>query len=205
MNRREHWEWVYRSKLPTAVSWYQPEAELSMRLIRNVVPERDAAIIDIGGGASVLVDQLIAAGYSNLTVIDLSRAAVELVRARLGAHGVDVRWLEADILEATLPAGGYQFWHDRAVFHFLTEAGDRATYVAQAQRAIAPGGHILIATFAEDGPTRCSGLDVVRYTPDALHAELGAGFAMVAAHREEHHTPSGAVQAFTYCLCTRLP
>jgi SAM-dependent methyltransferase len=204
VNRKEHWEAVYRTKRPTELSWYQAEAELSARLIQEVVPGRSASIIDVGGGASVLVSQLDAVGYTNLTVLDLSGMAIAVAQAKLGPRADRIRWIEADILEAKLASGGYRFWHDRAVFHFLTGPAARSIYVTQARRAVPPGGHVLVATFAEDGPTRCSGLEVMRYSPAALHAEFADGFAYVAAHREEHRTPSGSVQAFTYCLYRRV-
>ena len=204
MNRKEHWEAVYRTNRPTEVSWYQVEADLSARLIQEVAPDRSVPLIDIGGGASVLVSQLEAKGYSNLTVLDLSGAAIAAAQATLGSRAARIRWIEADILEAQLPDSGYGVWHDRAAFHFLTEPSARATYVAQVRRAVRPGGHVLVATFAEDGPTRCSGLDVMRYSPEALHAEFGAGFLFVTARREEHRTPTGRIQAFTYCLCRRV-
>jgi SAM-dependent methyltransferase len=200
MDLKEHWEAVYRRRAPTEVSWLQAEADLSVRTIRAFVPDHGAPVIDVGGGASVLVSQLDQAGYTNLTVQDISGAALAAARVRLGAAAGRVRWIEADILEASLPSAGYQLWHDRAVFHFLVDPPARATYVAQARRAVAPGGHLLVATFTEDGPTRRSGLAVMRYSPAALHAEFGQGFAFVTAHRE---TPSGAAQAFTYCLCRR--
>jgi len=203
MNLKEHWESIYRSKRPTEVSWYQEEAALSLRLIQQVVPSRDGAIIDVGGGASVLVSQLSAAGYSNLTVLDLSGNAIAYARASLGPQGERIRWIEADILNAELPYGGFAFWHDRAVFHFLTHPSERERYVAQVIHAVPPGGHVLVAGFAEDGPARCSGLPVMRYSPTALHQEFGDGFSFLRAEREEHHTPAGAVQAFTYCLCKR--
>ncbi len=204
MDRKEHWEAVYRTKRPTEVSWYQSEADLSSRLIQEIAPDRSVPIIDVGGGASVLVSQLASAGYTDLTVLDLAGAAIAAAQAMLGPRAAGVRWIEADILEATLPAGGYQVWHDRAVFHFLVDAGARAAYVAQVRRAVPPGGHVLVATFAEDGPTRCSGLDVMRYSPTSLHAAFGAGFQYLTAQREEHRTPGGSVQAFTYCLCRRV-
>jgi SAM-dependent methyltransferase len=203
VDSKQHWETIYREKRPTEVSWYQAEADLSARLIRDAVTNRTAAIIDVGGGASVLASQLHAAGYTNLTVLDLSGTAIAAAKAALGKASADIRWIEADILEAILPAAGYRFWHDRAVFHFLTEPAARAAYIAQVRHAVAPGGHVLVATFDEDGPTRCSGLEVVRYSPAALHAEFGHGFLYVAAHREAHHTPTGSIQSFSYCLCRR--
>ena len=202
-DRKDHWETVYRTKRPDEVSWFQAEAELSLRLIEEFVTDRAAPIVDVGGGASVLVSQLNAAGYRDLTVLDLSAAAIAASQARMGARGASIHWMEADILDAELPSARYQCWHDRAAFHFLTEPAARARYVAQARQALAPGGYLLVATFAEDGPRRCSGLDVVRYSPAVLHAEFGAGFSFVGAHREEHQTPTGRLQAFTYCVCRR--
>jgi SAM-dependent methyltransferase len=197
----EHWERIYRSKDPTQVSWYQPEARLSLDLIRRVAPDLSAPIIDVGGGASTLVDGLLAAGYRHLTVLDLSPTALALARQRLEARAALVTWLSADVRDVPLPAGGYAVWHDRAVFHFLTDPEARTQYVGQARRAVRSGGYALVASFAPDGPARCSGLDVVRYSPDTMHAEFGAGFRLLDSVREDHHTPSGSTQAFVYCLC----
>lgn len=201
MNRAEHWEHVYQTKRPDQVSWFQAEARLSRQLIETLTPARSSAIIDIGAGASTLVDGLLDAGYSALTVLDVSPAALQLSRARLGARAARVEWRAADILEATLPAQAFDVWHDRAVFHFLTAEAERRRYIAQVQRVVRPGGLVIVATFAEDGPVRCSGLEVARYSPTELHAEFGERFALVESHREMHTTPSGATQAFTYCVC----
>ena len=197
----EHWEHLYRTRDPTRVSWYQSEPRLSLDLIRRVAPDLSVPIIDVGGGASTLVDGLLDAGYRDLTVLDLSPTALALARQRLGARASRVTWLAADVRDVPLPAGGYAIWHDRAVFHFLTDAEGRAQYVGQARRAVRSGGYALVASFAPDGPTRCSGLDVVRYSPDTMHAEFGAGFRLLDHVREDHQTPSGATQAFVYCLC----
>jgi len=167
MDSKSHWEGIYRNKLPTQVSWYQLHARRSLDLIRRVSPPFDGAIIDVGGGASTLVDDLLDAGYDNLTVLDLSGAALAVARARLGTRANTVRWVEADVLDASLPKTDYSVWHDRAAFHFLTAPADRARYVAQVRRAVRPGGFVLVATFADDGPTRCSGLAVARYSPEA--------------------------------------
>jgi SAM-dependent methyltransferase len=196
----DHWERIYRTKDPTQVSWYQPEPRISLDLIRRVAPDPSAPIIDVGGGASTLVDGLLAAGYRHLTVLDFSPTALALARQRLGARSGLVTWLSADVRNVPLPAGGYAVWHDRAVFHFLADAEARAQYVGQARRAVRSGGYALVASFAPDGPTRCSGLDVVRYSPHTMHAEFGAGFRLLDHVREDHHTPSGAIQAFVYCL-----
>ncbi len=201
MDARKHWERIYGSRKPTEVSWYQPEAAVSLRLIQQAAPNRLAPIIDVGGGASTLVDGLLAEGYDNVTVLDLSAAALAQARARLGAVATSVRWLEADVLAVELLASGYQVWHDRAVFHFLTDANDRRRYVDQVRHAVRIGGHVLVATFARDGPTHCSGLEVVRYAPDELHAQFGADFQMLDSVHEEHRTPSGGVQPFVYCMC----
>lgn len=201
MNRHEHWEQVYRTKGPDQVSWFQAEARLSRDLIAHAAPARSASIIDIGAGASTLVDGLLRIGYQRLTVVDLSATALDLTKARLGDAATTVHWQAADILTATLPAQAFDVWHDRAVFHFLTDAADRARYVAQVRHAVRPGGIVLVATFAEDGPARCSGLEVARYAPAELHAQFGDGFSLLESHREIHITPSGATQAFTYCVC----
>ena len=200
MAQREHWERIYRSKAASDVSWYQAAATVSLELIRRVAPDLNAPIIDVGGGASTLVDGLLDLGYHAVTVLDLSGAALEVARNRLGPRASRVTWVEGDIL--TVPfASRFAVWHDRAVFHFLTDPQDRERYVGRTRDAVQPGGHAIVASFAPDGPTRCSGLEVVRYSPEEMHAEFGAGFRLVDSVREEHHTPSGATQAFVYCLC----
>lgn len=201
MSARAHWERIYGSKQATEVSWYQPEPAVSLRLIRNVARDLSSAIIDVGGGASTLVDRLLDAGYTSVTVLDISTEALGQARERLGTRAELVNWLEADVLGKGLPPAAYNFWHDRAVFHFLTEALDRQRYVEQVHRSVRVGGHVAVATFAPDGPTHCSGLEVVRYDPNELHAEFGSDFRLLESEREEHVTPWGAVQPFTYCMC----
>lgn len=205
MSRAEHWEHVYRTKGPDQVSWFQAEARLSRQLIEALHPDRAGAIIDVGGGASTLVDGLLDAGYRALTVLDLSPAALLQARARLGARAERVTWQAADVLDVALPARRFDVWHDRAVFHFLTADDDRQRYIAQVRHAVRPGGLVIVATFAEDGPLRCSGLDVTRYSPAQLHAVFGAPFTLLESRRETHTTPSGATQAFTYCACRLGP
>jgi SAM-dependent methyltransferase len=202
---KAHWERIYRTKTPDQMSWFEPEADVSLSLIREASPDRNAAIIDVGAGSSTLVDGLLDSGYHDITVLDLSGAALDQARRRLGDRAATVSWREADVLSIELPAGAYDVWHDRAVFHFLTHRRDRHRYVAQVRRALRPGGYALIATFAEDGPTRCSGLDVARYSPDQLHAEFGADFQPMVSRHEMHRTPWGDEQAFTYCLCRYEP
>jgi SAM-dependent methyltransferase len=202
VDRRQHWESVYGNKAVDEVSWFQRHAGSSLRLIEDCA-DPAAHIIDVGGGASVLVDDLLDAGYRNLTVLDLAESALAASRARLGARAQSVRWIAADITHAELPAARYDVWHDRAVFHFLTDPVDRARYVAQVLKAVKPGGHVVVAAFGPGGPLQCSGLDVIRYAPDALHAEFGARFRLLGHETEIHHTPTGKEQEFVYCYCVR--
>lgn len=203
MQSKEHWEKVYSTRATDAVSWFQPHADLSLGLIMAAGVGRDASIIDVGGGASTLVDDLLENGFTKVSVLDLSAAALETARKRLGSRASRVRWIEADITRADLPAGEYDVWHDRAVFHFLTSPEDRAAYVKAVFRSVKPGGHVIVATFAEDGPLQCSGLPVMRYRADELHAEFGDSFRLLDHRKEAHHTPSGTVQQFVYCFCRR--
>ncbi|WP_290634662.1 class I SAM-dependent methyltransferase [Aquisalimonas sp.] len=200
MDTKSHWESVYQSKAPETVSWYQPHSERSLALVRRVAPDRQAAILDVGGGASTLVDDLLSDGYTELAVLDLSGAALDVARERLGSGADGVRWLEANVLDVDLPQAGLDVWHDRAVFHFLTAAEDQQRYVEQVCHALKPGGHVVIAAFAEDGPTRCSGLDVQRYSPEGFQAVFGERFQLEDSSREVHVTPAGGEQAFTYCV-----
>jgi len=200
---KTHWEEVYAQRTPDSVSWFQPHAEHSLELIARAGLARDAAIIDVGGGASTLVDDLLVRGYHDLTVLDLSAAALAAAQARLGDDARRVSWVEADITAVDLPRQRYDLWHDRAVFHFLTDAAQRHAYVERVLQSVKPGGHVIVATFAEDGPDRCSGLPVMRYGAETLHAEFGAPFELLEHSRETHHTPVGAVQQFVYCYCRR--
>ncbi len=203
VDRQHHWESVYRNKASDEVSWFQPHAASSLRLIQESGVGLDAQIIDVGGGASVLVDNLLDAGYRHLTVLDLSESALAETRRRLGARASQVTWRAADITRASLPANTYDVWHDRAVFHFLTDPSDRARYVEQVLHAVKPGGHVIVATFGPGGPLQCSGLDVVRYAPDTLHAEFGEPFRLLSHETEIHQTPTGKEQEFVYCYCVR--
>lgn len=200
-DQQQHWEAVYSTKSSDAVSWYQPHADRSLRLIQATGLGPLAKVIDVGGGASTLVDDLLAHGYQDVTVMDLSAAALAVARARQAPMEARVQWRVADVTTAALPAHTFDVWHDRAVFHFLTRAEDRQAYVAQVLRSVKPGGHVIVATFADDGPLQCSGLPVMRYAPEALHAEFGQPFTLVAHQREAHTTPFGTVQQFVYCYC----
>jgi len=201
MNTREHWNSVYEQKGPSEVSWYRPHLERSLAFIETSGVGLDARIIDVGGGASTLVDDLVDRGYRNVTVLDISPKALESSKARLGPRGSSVRWLVADLLASPAPAEAYDFWHDRAVFHFLQSEHDRQRYVDRVRSSVKVGGYVLVATFGPGGPARCSGLDVVRYDVDRLHAEFGASFQKVGSAIETHSTPWGATQQFVYCCC----
>lgn len=201
VNSKAHWERVYREKRVDEMSWYQAEARFSLGLIQEVVPELSATMIDVGAGASTLVDGLVAAGYRHLTVLDVSGEAIRHAQDRMDDRQALVEWIEGDVLTVPLPAAAYDLWHDRAAFHFLTSEADRRRYVEQARHAVRPGGYVLVATFAEDGPTKCSGLDVVRYSPEKLQSEFGGEFVLVKSAKEEHRTPRGVTQSFAYCLC----
>ena len=198
MPAREHWDQVYANRPADRVSWYQMHAARSLRLIRETSVPLGASIIDVGGGASTLVDDLLHAGFLALTVLDISGAALAAAQARAGPRAGRVRWVEADISSVALPADAYDVWHDRAVFHFLTSPEDRRAYVAAALHAVKRGGHVIVATFAEDGPTQCSGLPVMRYSAASLQAEFGAPFVLLRHEQEEHQTPSGDTQKFVY-------
>jgi SAM-dependent methyltransferase len=197
VSAREHWQGIYQTKAATDVSWFAPHLTESLRLIEEVATP-EARIIDVGAGASTLVDDLLDRGYRHLTTLDVSEAALELSRARLGARAAQVQRLVADIRTADLGENTFDVWHDRAVFHFLTDEADRRAYVERLGRALAPGGHVVIATFALAGPAKCSGFDVVRYDPASLARELGAGFTPSAALQTTHLTPAGKEQRFVY-------
>jgi 2-polyprenyl-3-methyl-5-hydroxy-6-metoxy-1,4-benzoquinol methylase len=201
---QKHWDSVYAEKAADRVSWYRPHLDRSLRFLDAAKIAQTAAIIDVGGGASTFVDDLINRGYSNVTVLDLSRTALETASARLGDRASAVKWICADVTQADLPEDTYDFWHDRAVFHFLTDPRARSNYVDAVRKAVRPGGHIVIATFGPHGPEKCSGLEVMRFTPDALHGEFGDDFTKIADAAEIHNTPWGAEQEFVYCYC-RLP
>jgi SAM-dependent methyltransferase len=203
MDTKEHWEQVYARSDPDALSWFQMHADQSLRLVRNSGLPGTASIIDIGGGASKLVDDLMACRYSNLSVLDLSAAAMASSQQRLGPLAQAVQWIEGDITTVELPFQAYDLWHDRAVFHFLTTAAQRKAYIDAVVHAVKPGGHVIVATFAKDGPTQCSGLSVVRYSPDGLHAEFGSPFTLLCHEEEAHRTPRGGIQKFIYCYCRK--
>lgn len=196
-DRKNHWENVYASKSSLTVSWFQEEPTLSLQLIRDTGLPLDAPIIDVGGGASRLVDKLCEDGFTNIGVLDLSAKALSVTRERLAAKACDVEWFEEDVTEFN-PTRQYALWHDRAVFHFLTQKVDRDKYVNVLKRALKPGGHLVIMAFAIGGPAKCSGLDIVQYDAKKMQAELGDDFELVDSGGEIHVTPGGGEQKFAY-------
>lgn len=203
MSLKTHWEHIYQAKAPTQVSWYQEHSLQSLQFIVHTGMPKTGSIIDVGGGSSRLVDDLLTNGYQKISILDISAAALEVAKQRLGARANDVTWLEADILQVRLPHHEYDIWHDRAVFHFLTQPEDRRRYVNVVRDAVKPGGHVIVATFASDGPERCSGLQVSRYEPESLHQEFGDSFILLDSTKEVHHTPFGTEQKFIYCYCRK--
>ncbi len=195
--RHAHWETVYQTKGECDVSWFEESPAVSLELIRATGVATAASIVDIGGGASRLADALLGAGFSAVTVLDLSEHALAAARARLGARSEKVKWIAADVT-AWRPSETYDVWHDRAALHFLTEEKDRAAYADCVARAVRPGGHVIIGTFAPDGPQRCSGLPVVRHDAASLAAMLGASFRLMESRNHDHHTPMGTIQRFQF-------
>jgi SAM-dependent methyltransferase len=203
MNTESHWETVFTSKAPTAVSWYRAHLETSLGLIERYALEKSASIIDVGAGESTLVDDLLLKGYEALTVLDVSTTAIEATKTRLGAAAGRVHWLAGDITEIALPPQAFDLWHDRALFHFLVDRTQRQAYVRSVLNAVKPGGRVIVGTFGPEGPTKCSGLEIARYDAASLHKEFGNRFHIEESFEELHHTPWGAPQQFVYC-CFRV-
>lgn len=203
MSRREHWETVYTVKQPTEVSWYQARPTRALELLRGVGAGPHTSVIDVGGGDSTFVDAVLAEQLGQVTVLDISARALDRARTRLGERAKDVTWIEADVTQVPLSPAAFDVWHDRAVFHFLVGPREQARYVAAATDAVRSGGHLIMATFALEGPTRCSGLEVMRYGPDELARRFADGFRFSAGFAEEHVTPSGVRQQFTVALLQR--
>jgi SAM-dependent methyltransferase len=203
-DRVAHWETVYTTKDESEVSWFQDNPESSLELIEQARPAPDSAIIDIGGGASRLVDALLERGFRRVTVLDISAAALDLAALRLGRRASEAQWIVADVTEWQ-PSRRFDVWHDRAAFHFLVDAKGREAYIARLKEALRPGGHAIIATFATDGPKTCSGLPVNRYDPAGLAKELGEEFALLDSRAHDHVTPSNSNQRFQFCLFRRAP
>lgn len=199
MSQKDHWEQVYATKPIEKLGWYKPHLRISLRLIKDLGLAADAPIIDIGGGASTLVDDLLAEGYRAITVLDISEKALSLVKARLGKESELVTWVEGDITAVDLPTHYYELWHDRAVFHFLTELEHQRKYRDTLLNALKPGGHLIIGTFAPEAPPKCSGLPVQRYSPEQLENTIGEEFELKYHDKELHVTPGGVEQMYLYC------
>ena len=203
LDRTAHWQAVYTSKSENEVSWFQENPSTSLRLIKDAKASADSAIIDVGGGAARLVDALVAQGFRSIAVLDISAAALEAAKARLGPGSAGVEWIVADVTKWR-PARIYDIWHDRAAFHFLTEAADRDAYVDRLKSATALGSQVIIGTFALDGPEKCSGLSVQRHDAKSLAEALGPSFALADNFSEAHHTPWGAIQHFQFSRFRRV-
>ena len=200
MDAKTHWETVYKTQAPESVSWYRAHLETSLALIGRTGVGLSSSIIDVGGGESTLVDDLIARGYQDITILDISETAIDVCKRRLGKTAEQIQWLVADVARASLQSGAYEVWHDRAVFHFLTARENRDAYVRQVTRSVRTGGHVIVSTFGPEGPVKCSGLDVVRYDAESLHDQLGVRFRLIESSNELHHTPAGTTQQFVLLL-----
>ncbi|MGA3335415.1 MAG: class I SAM-dependent methyltransferase [Terracidiphilus sp.] len=199
MSARDHWDRIYQTKSPVETSWYEPHLQMSLGWITEAVPDRSASIIDVGGGESTLIDDLLAKQYRTLTVLDVSEAAIRKSQNRLGPKAKNVNWLVGDLTEVALPSRTYDLWHDRAVFHFFTEPAQRAAYVSQLSASLKIGGQVLMATFGPEGPQKCSGLVTMRYGVESLLHELGPDFRTIRHSLIEHETPFGTKQQFLHC------
>jgi SAM-dependent methyltransferase len=202
VGRKAHWEKVYTTKGEKEVSWYQESPAPSLELIALASLSADASIIDIGGGASRLVDGLVERSFGRITVLDLSAAALDAAKERLGDRGTSVKWMVADVTTWE-PSKTYDLWHDRAAFHFLTDQAEQRAYVDCLKKAVKPGGQVIVGTFALDGPERCSGLPIVRHDAASLSAILGPHFQLIDARRHDHATPWNAVQRFQFSTFRR--
>lgn len=203
MEKKNHWEDVYQKKSPTAVSWYQSHLKKSLEFISKTGISKNASILDLGGGASTLVDDLLAQQYERITVVDLISESLKKAKERLGKLAEKVTWIETDITRASFPVNSFDLWHDRAVFHFLTNPEDRKKYIKTLTNSLKSGGYLIMATFSLDGPLKCSGLEVMRYSPETLSRELGAGFNLLKSSKERHQTPFNTFQNFSYSLFKR--
>jgi hypothetical protein len=203
-DKRTHWESVYETKKPDSVSWYQPSLRISLELARRTGLAKDVALVDVGGGASTLVDDLVALDFSNITVLDISAQALEYSRHRLGSRSKSVKWIVGDITAIDPSQISCGIWHDRAVFHFLVEERDRRKYCDVLEASLRLGGYVIIATFGPNGPEQCSGLEIVRYDPDSLLQTFGTSFKLIASQVELHRTPSNRTQEFVYCLLQKV-
>jgi SAM-dependent methyltransferase len=202
-DKRTHWESIYQAKKPDSVSWYQPSLRLSLEFISGTSLAKDAPIIDVGGGTSTLVDDLLSLGYSNVTVLDISAQGLDYSKARLGDRAKSVKWIVGDIARVDLSQLSFDLWHDRAAFHFLVDEQDRRKYCNALEGSLRPGGFAVIATFSPNGPLMCSGLQTAQYNASSLLLTLGSAFKLITSQAEIHTTPSGKPQEFVYSLLQR--
>jgi trans-aconitate methyltransferase len=203
MKRREHWDKVFQAKLPHEVTWFQARPEASLELIARCHLPPEAGILDVGGGTSTLVDELLDRGFDSVGVLDVSEKALSTSRDRLGRRADQVEWYAEDVTRFRR-SRHWALWHDRALFHFLTDESDRVAYKEALGRALSPGGYVIIAAFAPTGPSKCSGLDVVRYSAESLQKELGRGYVWLESLEDSHLTPSGGTQDFLFSLFRRV-
>lgn len=203
MDLNGHWENVFNTKSPEEMSWYEPHLATSVEWILEAAPNNSSSIIDVGGGASTLVDDLYAKGFRSLTVLDISSTAIEQSQERLGTVAREIEWMTGNVTRCALPNAAFDIWHDRAVFHFLTEQEERDSYVKQVASALKPSGQIIIATFAINGPPSCSGLPVSRYDRPSIEQQFGRAFRLVKSATVTHQTPAGVNQEFLYCRMSR--
>lgn len=203
MDRRDHWEQVYSTRLANRLGWYKPRLDTSLAWIAGIGLDKSARIIDVGGGASTLIDDLLHAGHESITVLDISDSALAASKERLGDRSQLVMWLSGDITSYQLPPGHFELWHDRAVFHFLTEADQQQAYLDNMRTALKPGGHVVIGVFAPEAPAKCSGLPVQRYDLERLTRRLGDEFELIRHQKEMHITPGGVEQMYLYAQFQR--
>jgi len=200
MDRGSHWDNVFSRRQPTELSWYQPQLRISLELISSLQLPYDSNIIDVGGGDSTLVDDLLGRGYTSVAVLDISPVALERAKKRLGQRATRVKWIIGDVTQVNLAEGKYDLWHDRALFHFLIESEERQQYIKTMQRALRKGGYWVVATFAPEGPEVCSGLPTMRYSPKALGELVGTDYKLIESRKELHKKPQGGAQEFVYCV-----
>ncbi|MCF3108223.1 class I SAM-dependent methyltransferase [Niabella sp. CC-SYL272] len=203
MNRKQHWESIYQTKAPYAFSWYQEKPHTSLSILDQLRVHHTAKIIDIGGGDSTFADHLLDRGYQNITVLDISASAIERAQRRLGERASKITWIVADAAQFK-PTMAYDFWHDRAAFHFLTDEQEVSNYIQAAQQGIVPGGILVIGTFSEKGPTQCSGIEVKRYSARTMTNRLEGFFKKIKCLTTEHLTPFQTVQQFVFCSFKKL-
>jgi ubiquinone/menaquinone biosynthesis C-methylase UbiE len=203
LHRQRHWENVYNAKSPEEMSWYEPHLAISLEWVTEAAPNPAAAIIDVGGGASTLVDDLCAKGYRSLTVLDVSSTALARSRQRMGRAADGIRWITGDVTTCSLPDAAFDLWHDRAVFHFLTDQDERDAYVQRVRSALKPAGQVILATFSTHGPQSCSGLPVSQYDAASTQEQFGPDFRLTKSATVTHHTPVGGSQEFLYCRLAR--